>query len=176
MNNCDLHVFCLPCNRKHKICESCRNKCKNTNTLNISCCDNCHLDPSDKLIRHNWKNQYLFSRNYKSINYTSWLKSHIINLLLVVKYNSEEKTSKVPYLPFELWIYIFKNLNLNYFSRFLIKYHNKNYCDLCISLRKYKIYHIDNNIKDIENILENYYGYEMGEKINFIFKTYSYIY
>ena len=124
--------YCIVCNRKHGICLNCYNNTKYfDNNLIYNCCNQCHLNSEDKKLVDNWKNQYLFFKNYKKINYTSWLRIHMVNLLLIMVYNITQKNISLPYLPKELWFQIFSNINCNHFTMYLHKYHNKGYCDLC---------------------------------------------
>lgn len=148
--------FCFQCNRTHNICSNCYNnstiKIINNKKVSLRCCQKCFITNHDKKIIHTWKNQWLFdSKNYKEINYSSSLQQYIVILLCLLKYNQDGKTN-VPYLPTELWFYIFKNINLNTFSRFMYKYHHNGFCETC---RKF---HYNYVIVQIKNIMENYSG------------------
>lgn len=156
-------MFCVVCNNEHEICNFCKEKQnryirfseqlttnKLTENIVLQCCDNCHLTEQDKemksgsslkYITYCWKNKYLLDAPYNVI-YPSWIKSGILTLLLIMKRSIDNKESTINFIPKEIWITIFKSINLNQIGRinpnhsslFMENYNKASqltYCELC---------------------------------------------
>jgi hypothetical protein len=156
-------MFCVVCNKEHKICTFCTEKQssyirfseklttnKLTENIVLQCCDNCHITEQDKemnscsskkYITYCWKNKYLLDNPHQII-YPSWIKKVLPILLLIMKRSIDNKGNSVNFLPKEIWIKIFKSINLNQIGRInpnhsslFMENYNKSgkitYCDLC---------------------------------------------
>jgi len=163
--------FCLVCNRSHHLCYACNYSTNLIDNNALQCCNICHKNKNDINNNGSWKNKILMTKNYKEIQYPSWIRGALITFFMCSNHlDKEESTS----LPPEIWRYIYKLVRLNDVGREYPLHNNMHqyfnycnssnikhsYCEMCRECH----YMEDGNILSIINT----YPTEISKKIIFL--------